>query len=72
MELSREEGLWLLHNGCDKAFLIPLRKGLLGLLQGPLGGEQVVESSSRASSLSPHHWAGVLDGFNLLQDPPHQ
>lgn len=27
----------LLHNGCDKAFLISLCKGLLGLLQGPLG-----------------------------------
>lgn len=32
-----EEGLLLLHNGCDKAFLIALCKGLLGLLLGPLG-----------------------------------
>ena len=32
-----EEGLLLLHNRCDKAFLFSLCEGLLGLLLGPLG-----------------------------------
>lgn len=47
-----EEGLLLLHNRCDKPFLFSLCEGLLGLLLGPQGGEQVAERSPRASSLS--------------------
>lgn len=46
-----EGELLLLHNRCDKPFLFSLCEGLLGLLLGPQGGEQVAERSPRANSL---------------------
>lgn len=67
-----EEGLLLLHNRCDKPFLFSLCEGLLGSCWVPREGSRWLKGALEPVHSQPHCWAGGLDGFNLLQDPPHQ